>query len=53
MTSPTYAQNKKNIYKWRQNETNMRRQLDINKLYKRRHDAWKKVKFEFLAILII
>ena len=29
-----YEQNKKNIYKWRENETNMQRQLQINKLYK-------------------
>ena len=47
-----YEQNKKNIYKWRENETNMQRQLQINKLYKRKYDAWKKETKIHLAILL-
>ena len=47
-----YEQNKKNKYKWRENEINMQRQLQINKLYKRNHDAWKKETKIYLAILL-
>lgn len=50
---PSYAQNKEHIYKWRSNEDNMKRQLHINMIYKRKYDSWKKIKKEFLAILII
>ena len=48
---PTYAQNKQHIYKWRQNDTNMQRQLEINRLYKRKYDCWKKEVKIYLAIL--
>ena len=50
MPSPNYFQNKKHIYKWR--ESHMDRSREINKLFKRRYDCWKKNQKEFLLILI-
>ena len=48
----SYEQNKKHIYKWRENKTNMVRQLHINKLYKRKYDSWKRESKIYLAILL-
>ena len=50
MSPPTYAQNKKSIYKYR--ETHLDRTREIQRIYKRRKDAWLKVRKEFLGILI-
>jgi hypothetical protein len=47
-----YEKNKHNILKWRQNETNMQRQLEINKLYKRKYDEWKRTIKIYMAILL-
>ena len=49
--SPTYKQNKIHIYKWREHNINHYREYDA--IYKKRAYAWKKIKMEFLAILII
>ena len=49
----TYAQNKENIYRWRSKPENMARQLEINKIYKRKYDAWLKISKIFFNILII
>lgn len=50
MPSPSYQQNKIHIYKWREN--NIVRNRQINCKYKKKYDAWKKIKFEFLSILL-
>lgn len=49
----TYAQNKENIYRWRSNPDNMTRQLEVNKLYKRKRDSWLKISKIFFNILIL
>ena len=48
--SPTYKQNKTHIYKYREN--NYERVLNINKKYKQKYDAWKKIQKVFLRILL-
>jgi len=45
-----YSQNKKHIYKWR--ESNLTKLREINRISKAKCDRWKKVKKEFLLILI-
>ena len=47
---PTYEQNKKHIYKWREANTDRKKELD-NKHQKKRY-RWKKISIEFLCILI-
>ena len=51
MLSRSYTKNKKSIYNWR--IANPEKNREINKLAKRRFDCWKKVKREFLTILLI
>jgi hypothetical protein len=46
----TYTQNKKSIYKYR--ETHIDKTREIQKMYKRKKDAWLKVRKEFLNILV-
>ena len=46
---PTYKQNKTHIYKYR--EKNIDKVREMQKLYKRRKDAWLKVQKEFFNIL--
>jgi hypothetical protein len=50
MPSPSYATNKIHIYKYRQ--THLDKVREIDKLSKRRRDAWKKIQREFLRILL-
>ena len=50
MPSPSYAQNKVHIYKYRVN--NLDKVREIGKLSKRRRDAWKTIQKEFLNILL-
>lgn len=50
MPSPTYQQNKIHIYKWRMNNPEHNREL--NRLSQKRYTAWKKIKMEFLSILL-
>lgn len=47
-----YERCKKAIMKWRQNPANMQRTLEINKIYKRKYDSWKKASKCYLAILL-
>lgn len=47
---PTYKQNKKSIYKYREN--NPEKVREICRRYKRKYDAWKKIQKEFLRILL-
>ncbi len=46
----TYQQNKKHIMKWREN--NPTRWRELNTAQKKRSYHWKKIKLEFLNILI-
>ena len=46
MPSPTYAENKKHFYKWREANIDRVRAIDA------RRKRWKYVKMEFLSILI-
>ena len=48
---PTYEQNKKHIYKWREQNRDKKRELD--KKHKRKQYCWRQIKTEFLHILII
>lgn len=48
---PTYAKNKIHIYKWR--ETHLEHNRELNRKYKRKFDAWKRIQKEFLNILIV
>lgn len=48
--SPTYEQNKKHIYKWRQ--THLEQARAICRKNKAKYDAWKKVQKMYLAILL-
>jgi hypothetical protein len=50
MPSPTYQQNKAHIYKWRQQNADRNRELNL--IARRRCDAWKKIAKTFLGILI-
>lgn len=47
----TYQNNKKHIYKWRENNGDKNR--EVNRNAKRRHDLWKKIQKTFLNILLI
>lgn len=47
---PSYQQNKIHIYKWCEN--NIERSRQIKRKWKQRNDAWKKIKIEFLSILL-
>jgi hypothetical protein len=48
---PTYEQNKKHIYKWR--EHNVERKRELDRIHKRRSNCWLDAKREFLNILLI
>jgi hypothetical protein len=48
---PTYEQNKKHIYKWR--EQNREKKKELDKKHQRKKYCWKQIKTEFLHILII
>lgn len=50
MPSPSYAQNKKHIQKWRL--ANIDKYREINRKSKQKRDAWKKIQKEFLHILL-
>jgi hypothetical protein len=47
---PTYKQNKEHIYKWRANNMDKIREIDNRR--KKRAYYWKKIRLEFLQILI-
>lgn len=47
---PTYAQNKIHIYKWRESNKDAYRAIVCKS--QKKYLAWKKIKFEFLSILI-
>jgi hypothetical protein len=51
MTSPSYEKNKKYIMTWR--SKNYETTLEINKQYKRRLDAWRKLIRELPFNLLI
>lgn len=51
MPSPSYAQNKQHIMKWR--EHNYERKKELDRIHQNRRNIWKKIKIEFLQILII
>ena len=46
MPSPTYEQNKPHIYIWREKNRCRHREIDL------KAKRWKKIKMEFLAILL-
>jgi hypothetical protein len=46
----SYAQNKKHILKWRENNKDKYREID--RIQHRKIYHWKKIKTEFLSILI-
>jgi len=48
---PTYTQNKKHIYKWREN--NIERKREINRRLQKKYDMWKREKTIFLRILLL
>ena len=50
MAPPTYAQNKIHIMKWR--EKNIKKHLNVCRESMRKLRLWRKVKVEFLCILI-
>ena len=50
MPSPTYAQNKVHIYKWK--AKNVERNRELNCLAKQRFDCWKKIQKIYLNILL-
>jgi hypothetical protein len=50
MSPPSYKQNKKHIYLWR--ESNKEQYNQICRKSKQKYDAWKKVQKEFLNILL-
>jgi hypothetical protein len=50
MPSPSYAQNKTHIYKWREANADKNRELCRKSSQKYRN--WKKVQKEFLSILL-
>lgn len=47
---PTYEQNKKHIYKWREN--NIERSRELIRKGKAKYDTWKKVQKIYLSILL-
>jgi hypothetical protein len=49
---PTYSQNKVHIYKWRENNENWQRQLELNKPVKKRYYDWKKIQKIYFNILL-
>jgi len=51
MPSPTYKQNKKSIYRWKELNPNRVRQIDLK--YKKKRYQWIKIQFEFFNILLI
>jgi hypothetical protein len=51
MPSPSYAKNKKHILKWKANNPEIT--LEINRQYKRRLDAWRKIVRELPFNLMI
>ncbi len=51
MTSPSYEKNKMHIQKWKAN--NYETTLEINRKYKRRLDAWRKLIRELPFNLLI
>jgi hypothetical protein len=50
MVSPTYARNKVHIYKWRATHSEHHKQS--SSAYYKKYNLWKKIRFEFLNILI-
>ena len=50
MGKSIYARNKENIYSWRANNPEQNRL--INRLSKRRCDAWKRIQLIYLNILL-
>ena len=49
--SPTYQQNKKHIYNYYANHPDKIKQIRVSQ--NQRYHSWRKVKFEFLNILLI
>jgi hypothetical protein len=46
----TYSKNKQHIYNWRMNHIDHYHAL--NRIHQRKYQTWKKIKFEFLSILL-
>ena len=53
MPSPSYAQNKKSIYNWRDSPDNRERQRIIDHRSYLKNVEWRKIKTVFLHILLI
>ena len=53
MPSPSYAQNKKSIYTWREKPDNHERHNTINRNHMRRKRDWVKIATIFFNILLI
>ena len=55
MPSPSYAQNKEHIYKWRAENREIHNESTSRSMrkYRLKLKTWKEIKFEFLNILII
>jgi hypothetical protein len=45
-----YSQNKIHIYNWR--AKNKERYNALNKIHVKKYQTWRKIKFEFLSILL-
>jgi hypothetical protein len=54
MPSPTYKQNKEHIYKWRKQNNEEYKIIQMRCYYKKKIQCpiWREVKYEFLDILI-
>jgi hypothetical protein len=50
MSPPSYKQNKKHIYSWREN--NQDRYKELNLKHQIKFQTWKKIQKEFLQILL-
>jgi hypothetical protein len=54
MPSPTYKQNKEHIYKWRKQNSEEYKIIQMRCYYKKKIQCpiWREIKYEFLDILI-
>ena len=50
--SPTYAQNKIHIYKWREKPENHQKHNEMSAKFMARYRSWKKMQKVFLNILL-
>jgi flagellar biosynthesis chaperone FliJ len=50
--SPTYAQNKVHIYKWREKQENYHKQLISNNITSKKYQKWKQIQKVFFNILL-